>query len=40
MTENINITITMMCCRMLNSRVQNMAQGFGYDFTRLENGRC
>ena len=40
MSVTINITTAKTCCRMLNSRVRNMAQGIGYDFSRLENGRC
>lgn len=40
MYRTINTTATMMCCRMLGSRVRNMAQGVRRHSSRLENDRC
>ena len=40
MYRTYKTAVTMMCCRMLCSRVRNMAQGDGTQSSRLENDRC
>ena len=41
MYRTVNSTANMMmCCRMLGSRVRNMAQGVRSHSSRLENDRC